>query len=114
MRPAAGLTRAQVEQLAREAAAARLGDEARRNLAELRNRAEALAYACERALDGCERLPTSQRAAVTDDIEAVRAHLAAGASASAIEAALLTLERSSQQIYAALLGEAQPPVQAGP
>ena len=114
VRPAAGLTRAQVEQLAREAAAAKQADEGRRALAELRNRAEALAYACERALDGCERLPTSQRAAVTDDIEAVRAHLAAGASASAIEAALLTLERSSQQIYAALLGEAQPPVQAGP
>lgn len=114
VRPAAGLTRAQVEQLAREAAAARLADEARRAAAELRNRAEALAYACERALDGCERLPPAQRAAVTDDIAAVRAHLTAGAAAPAIEAALLTLERSSQQIYAALLGEAPSPGQAGP
>jgi molecular chaperone DnaK len=114
VRPAAGLTRAQVEQLAREAAAAKQADEARRALAELRNRAEALAYACERALDGCERLPASQRAAVLADTATLRAHLAGGAQAPTIEAALLTLERSSQQIYAALLGEAPPPGQAGP
>ena len=114
VRPAAGLTRAQVEQLAREAAAAKQADEARRALAELRNRAEALAYACERALEGVERLPPSQRAAVLADTAALRARLAEGAPAPAIEAALLTLERSSQQIYAALLGEAPPPGQGGP
>jgi molecular chaperone DnaK len=103
VRPAAGLTRAQVEQLAREAAAAKLGDAARRAQVELKNRAEAFAYACERALAGCEGLPPAQRAAVEGDIAALRAHLQARAPAATVEAALLTLEASSQQIYAAIL-----------
>jgi molecular chaperone DnaK len=50
VQPTSGLTRAEVEALAREAAAAKQEDLARRSAALLRNRAEGLAYACERAL----------------------------------------------------------------
>ncbi|MFZ6178024.1 molecular chaperone DnaK [Nannocystis pusilla] len=104
VQPAAGLTRAQVEQLAREAAAARQADAVRKDAALLRNRAEALAYACERAAEGLPGLQGPQRAALRAEVATLRELLAAAAPATAIEAALLTLERSSQQIYAALLG----------
>ncbi|PCC67611.1 molecular chaperone DnaK [Nannocystis exedens] len=104
VQPAAGLTRAQVEQLAREAAAARQADAVRKDAALLRNRAEALAYACERAAEGLPGLQPPQRAALQAEVATLRELLAAAAPATAIEAALLTLERSSQQIYAALLG----------
>ncbi|MBZ5713271.1 molecular chaperone DnaK [Nannocystis pusilla] len=104
VQPAAGLTRAQVEQLAREAAAARQADAVRKDAALLRNRAEALAYACERAAEGLPGLQAPQRASLQAEVTALRELLAAAAPATAIEAALLTLERSSQQIYAALLG----------
>jgi molecular chaperone DnaK len=104
VQPAAGLTRAQVEQLAREAAAARQADAVRKDAVLLRNRAEALACACERAAAGLPGLAASQRAALTAEVAALRELLAAAAPPTAIEAALLTLERSSQQIYAALLG----------
>lgn len=104
VQPAAGLTRAQVELLAREAAAARQADAVRKDAALLRNRAEALAYACERAAEGLPGLQAPQRAALTVEVATLRELLATAAPATAIEAALLTLERSSQQIYAALLG----------
>src|SRR5690606_23907707 len=105
VKPAAGLTRAQVELLAREAAAARQADLVRKDAALLRNRAEALGYACERAAEGLPGLAAPERAALAAEVATLRELLAAKASATAIEAALLTLERSSQQIYAALLGD---------
>ncbi|HEY8378152.1 MAG TPA: Hsp70 family protein, partial [Nannocystis sp.] len=108
VQPAAGLTRAQVEQLAREAAAARQADAMRKDAALLRNRAEALAYACERAAEGLPGLSGAERAALSAEVAALRDLLQSGAPPTAIEAALLTLERSSQQIYAALLGDGPP------
>jgi molecular chaperone DnaK len=106
VQPTSGLTRAEVEALAREAAAAKQEDLARRSAAVLRNRAETLAYACERALESYgQDLPEAVRTAVDVDLKVVRACLTEQSPAADLQAAFLTLERSSRQIYAAMLGD---------
>ena len=106
VQPTSGLTRAEVETLAREAAVAKHEDLARRSAALLRNRAETLAYACERALDSYgQDLPETVHKAVAADLEVLRACLTEQAPAADLQTAFLTLERSSRQIYAAMLGD---------
>jgi len=106
VQPTSGLTRAEVEALAREAAAAKQEDLARRSAALLRNRAEGLAYACERALASYgPDLPDTVRKTVDADLTALRTNLAEHAPAADLQTAFLTLERSSRQIYAAMLGD---------
>jgi DnaJ-domain-containing protein 1 len=111
--PASGLTRAEVEALAQEAEDARqAGDLARRAAALLRNRAETLAYACERALEGyADSLPAAVLAAVKRDLEVLRTRLDAHAEPADLQPAFLALERSSRQIYAAMLGDSEPPAE---
>ncbi|MBL9101464.1 MAG: molecular chaperone DnaK [Myxococcales bacterium] len=106
VQPTSGLTRAEVEALAREAAAAKQDDLARRAAALLRNRAETLAYACERAVAsyGAD-LPEPVRVAVEADLGKLRACLSEQAPAAELQTAFTTLEKSSRQIYAAMLGE---------
>jgi molecular chaperone DnaK len=107
--PASGLTRAEVQALAQQAAEARQADLARRTAVEQRNRAETLAYACERALAGyADALPEAVHAAVQRDLAALRALLTAQAEPAALLPVFLALERSSRQIYAAVLGESEP------
>ena len=112
--PASGLTRAEVQALAEEAEQARQHDLARRAAVDTRNRCETLAYACERALEGYgDGLPAAVRASVQRDLEVLRGRLSdrAGAPANGpeLQAAFTALERSSRQIYAAMLGDAEPP-----
>ena len=107
--PASGLTRAEVEALAQEAALAKQHDLARRAVVEHRNRAETLAYACERALASYgESLPAAVRGAVERDLAALRGLLTEQADPAALQPAFLTLERSSRQIYATMLGDPTP------
>ncbi len=107
--PASGLTRAEVEALAQEAAVAKQADLSRRAAVEHRNRAETLAYACERALASYGAgLPDAVRSAVERDLTALRALLTEHADPAALQPAFLTLERSSRQIYAAMLGDSTP------
>ena len=107
--PTSGLTRLEVESLAREAALGKEADLARRATAQLRNRAETLAYACERALESyADALPEAVRRGVERDLGALRALLAEFADPTALQPAFLTLERSSRQIYAAMLGDPTP------
>ena len=102
--PTSGLTRAEVEALASQAAAARQQDLARRAQVELRNRAETLAYACERALAGyAEGMPAAARAEVSRDLADLRGVLGGHAEPAALQPAFLALERSSRHIYAAML-----------
>jgi molecular chaperone DnaK len=109
VQPTSGLSRAEVEQLAQEAAAAKQADLTRRAAVELRNRAESLAYTCERALAAYgPELPEPLRAAVEADLAVLRARLAEHAAPAALQPAFLTLERSSRQIYSAMLGEPPP------
>jgi molecular chaperone DnaK (HSP70) len=110
--PASGLTRAEVKNLAQEAEDARQHDLARRAAALLRNRSETLAYACERALEGyADSLPAAVLAAVKRDLEVLRTRLDAHAEPADLQPAFLALERSSRQIYAAMLGDSEPPAE---
>ena len=110
--PASGLTRAEVQNLAQEAEDARQHDLARRAAALLRNRSETLAYACERALEGyADSLPAAVLAAVKRDLEVLRTRLDAHAEPADLQPAFLALERSSRQIYAAMLGDSEPPAE---
>jgi len=103
--PTSGLTRTEVSSLASEAAEARQQDLARRSHVELRNRAETLAYACERALEGYgEGMPASARAEVSRDLDQLRGVLGAHADPVALQPAFVALERSSRHIYAAMIG----------
>ena len=107
--PTSGLTRLEVEALAREAALGKDVDLARRAAAQARNRAETLAYACERALESYgDALPEAVRRAVEHDVQALRALLGEQAEPATLQPAFLTLERSSRQIYAAMLGDPTP------
>ena len=106
VQPTSGLTRAEVEGMAREAASAKQEDLARRAAALLRNRAETLAYACERALASyAQELPEAVHRAVAADLTVLRACLTEHAPAADLQTAFLTLEQSSRQIYAAMLGD---------
>ncbi|MBK9753807.1 MAG: molecular chaperone DnaK [Nannocystis sp.] len=111
--PASGLTRAEVQALAQEAEDARQHDLSRRAIVETRNRCETLAYACERALEGYgEGLPAAVRESVQRDVAALRGLLGDHAGARGgpeLQAAFAALERSSRQIYAAMLGDAETP-----
>ncbi len=104
--PTSGLTRAEVVTLTEQAAEARQADLARRAQVELRNRAETLAYACERALEGYgDGLPDGARSELARDLDVLRGLLGAHADPAALQPAFLALERSSRHIYAAMLGD---------
>jgi molecular chaperone DnaK len=106
--PASGLTRVEVQALAEEAEEARQQDLARRAAAVLHNRGETLVYACERALAGYgDSLPVVVRDAVQRDLATLRGLLDAHVGPVDLQAAFAALERSSRQIYAVMLGDAE-------
>ena len=106
--PASGLTRVEVQALAEEAEEARQQDLARRAAAVLHNRGETLVYACERALAGYgDSLPAVVRDAVQRDLATLRGMLDAHVGPVDLQAAFAALERSSRQIYAVMLGDAE-------
>ncbi len=108
-KPTSGLTRAEVAALTQEAADAKKHDVARKSAAQLRIRAETLAYACERSLlNYGKTLATEVHDEIVRDLSAVRSLLSQRAEPDTLQPAFLTLERSSSQIYTAILGEPHP------
>ncbi|MFO7564427.1 MAG: molecular chaperone DnaK [Enhygromyxa sp.] len=108
VQPTSGLTEDQLEALAEEAESKKTEDAARRELAELRNRAETLVYTCERSLEAFGgSLSPSDRGDIESDLRTLRAALEASQIDSlAIRDALAALETSSHQIYEAMLADA--------
>jgi molecular chaperone DnaK len=104
---ASGLTEQQLEQIARDAESKRASDVAKRDVADLRNRAETLIYTCKRSLEafGAQLNPTD-RGDIERDTAALEALLVVDASAGALRDALTALENSSHLIYEAMLGGA--------
>jgi len=99
-----GLTEADIERIIAEADAYKTTDQKRRELAELRNAAEALLYTSERAVAECrEMVPEEVVAAVDADIEALHECINEG-DAIAIKDALETLELSAYKIAEAMYG----------
>ena len=105
VQPTSGLTQAQLDGLAAEAEVKKAEDAARRELAELRNRAETLVYTCERSLEAFGGgLSPTDRADIENDLHSLKAALeAAEVDSMAIRDYLSALETSSHQIYEAML-----------
>ncbi|RZV55669.1 MAG: molecular chaperone DnaK, partial [Deltaproteobacteria bacterium] len=99
-----GLTENDIERIIAEADAYKTTDEKRRELAELRNAAEALLYTSERAVAECRELvPEDVVAQVEADIESLHFSVNEG-DAIAIKDALETLELSAYKIAEAMYG----------
>ena len=99
-----GLTEQDIERIIEEADAYKTTDQKRRELAELRNAAEALLYTSERAVAECRELvPEDVVAQVEADIESLHFSVNEG-DAIAIKDALETLELSAYKIAEAMYG----------
>ena len=99
-----GLTEEDITRIIEEAEAYKTTDEKRRELAELRNAAEALLYTSERAVTECRELvPEEVVAQVEADVEALHQCVEDG-DAIAIKDALETLELSAYKIAEAMYG----------
>jgi len=112
VQPSSGLAEEQIDALAAEAETKKTEDRARREVVELRNRAETLVYTCRRSL---EVYGTSLAKADREDIERdtvrVEGLLEGSPDPAELAEALAALENSSHQIYEAMLSEAGPGVE---
>jgi molecular chaperone DnaK len=111
VQPTSGLSQDQLTELAEEAESKKADDAARRELAELRNRAETLIYTCERSLEAFgSALQPSDRADIENDMITLKASLDQSIIDSiAMREALSALETSSHQIYEAMLADGDDP-----
>ncbi|MGB5695477.1 MAG: molecular chaperone DnaK [Polyangiales bacterium] len=99
-----GLTEKDIERIIAEAEAYKMTDQKRRELAELRNAAEALLYTSERAIIECRELVAEEIVAqVQADVDALRMSVDQG-DAIAIRDGLETLELSAYKIAEAMYG----------
>jgi molecular chaperone DnaK len=99
-----GLTEQDIERIIGEAAAYKTSDEKRREMAELRNAAEALLYTSERAVAECRDMVAEEVVAqVEADIQSLHVCIDEG-DAIAIKDALETLELSAYKIAEAMYG----------
>jgi len=103
--PTSGLAQAEIEKLIQEGERYKESDELRRDLAEMRNQAETLAYTTEQALDGYADLI---EAAKLDEVRARVIHLRdllkSGAPLDALRSAHADLEASTFELAEALYG----------
>ncbi|MEM6996108.1 MAG: molecular chaperone DnaK [Myxococcota bacterium] len=105
-----GLSEEQIANLQAEAEAEREGDALRREVADVRNRAETLVYTCRRSLEvyGAS-LSDVDRQDIENDTVRLETLLAdQAATAADLTEALTALENSSHQIYEAMLSDAGP------
>jgi molecular chaperone DnaK len=114
--PSSGLTEDEINEIVEQANQYRQSDEKRRELAELRNNAEALLYTSERACEECaELVDAAIIAQVRQDIAELRELCAGSGDAIAIRDHLQQLELSAYKIAEAMYGSADaPPAEAPP
>ena len=80
-------------------------DQMRRELAEVRNQAEALLYTTEQALESyADLLPAERVSAVKGDVEALRGLLVNNGEISQIRASYAALEQATFEIAEAMYG----------
>jgi molecular chaperone DnaK len=103
--PSSGLTEEEITQIVSQADQYRQSDEKRKELAELRNSAEALLYTSERACDECaELVDAAIITQVRADVGNLRELIGGGGDAIAIRDALQQLEQSAYKIAEAMYG----------
>jgi molecular chaperone DnaK len=106
VQPSSGLTDEQLQRLAQDAEAKKLEDSVKKDVAEIRNRAETLIYTCKRSLEAYgDALSEVDRNDIISDTERLEALLEGNASVEALRDALAALENSSHLIYEAMLSE---------
>jgi molecular chaperone DnaK len=97
--PSSGLTESEINLIVTQAEEYRQSDEKRKELAELKNNAEALLYTSERACEECADLVSAEIIkAVRDDITYLKGLIAGSGDAIAIRDALQQLETSAYKI----------------
>jgi molecular chaperone DnaK len=107
--PSSGLTEEEISNIVHSADQYRQSDEKRRELAELRNNAEALLYTSERACDECAEIVAAEVIKqVRDDIAYLRGLIGGSGDAIAIRDALQLLEQSAYKIAESMYGSADP------
>ena len=100
-----GLTQEQIDQIITDAGEYRQSDEKRKELAELRNSAEALLYTSERACEECAELVEGEIIdTVKTDIDALRSLIDGSGDAISIKEALQQLELSAYRIAESMYG----------
>ncbi len=103
--PTSGLTQDEVDGLVSEGDQFKIADRVRRELAEMRNQAEALVYTTEQALDGyADLLAPEKVVAMRGDVMSLRALLDANADIEALRDAYAVLERATFEIAEAMYG----------
>jgi len=112
--PSSGLTEDEINEIVEQANQYRQSDEKRRELAELRNNAEALLYTSERACEECaELVDAAIIAQVRQDIADLRELIGGAGDAIAIRDRLQQLELSAYKIAESMYGSADaPPAEA--
>jgi molecular chaperone DnaK len=107
-----GLTKDQIDKIVTDADAYRLTDAKRKEIAELKNSAEALLYTSERAVVECADLvPPEVIETVKADIANLRGLLEGSGDAIAIREALQQLELSAYKIAESMYGSPAPPTE---
>jgi len=107
VQPSSGLAQEQIDTLIAEADAKKADDRVRRELADLRNRAETLVYTCRRSLEVYGgALQATDREDIERDTTRLEGLLEGSPDPGELAHALAALENSSHQIYEAMLSEA--------
>lgn len=103
--PSSGLTQAEVDKLVTEGDQFKEADRVRRELAEMRNQAEALVYTTEQALDGYSDLLAPEKVvAMRGDVLALRSLLDSNADLDTLRNAYTVLEQATFEIAEAMYG----------
>jgi molecular chaperone DnaK len=108
VKPASGLTHVEIDRLVLEGEQFKEADEQRRNLAEVRNQAEALLYTTEQALESYADLLSADRlASVKRDAETLRDLLTNNGDVSDIRASYAALEQATFEIAETMYGSSE-------
>ncbi|RLB46259.1 MAG: hypothetical protein DRJ42_28090 [Deltaproteobacteria bacterium] len=100
-----GLSQAQIDTIVEEAEQYRRSDEMRKELAEIRNSAEALLYTSEKAVEECVDLVAADIIdGVQVDIDSLRLLIESGGDAISLKEALQSLELSAYRIAESMYG----------
>jgi molecular chaperone DnaK len=103
--PSSGLTDEEINNIVQQAEQYRQSDEKRKELAELRNSAEALLYTSERACDECAEIVSAEVIKqVREDIAYLRSLLDGSGDAISIRDALQQLEQNAYKIAESMYG----------
>jgi molecular chaperone DnaK len=100
-----GLSEEEIERMKKEADSYAEEDRVRREVVEIRNQADSLAYTAEKTIhDAGDKLPADIRADIEARVKDVRDALGAGANADTIRSALAALSESLQKAGSAVYG----------